>query len=214
MSKSICKDIEESSEENGDYYHLNDDNPDEPEINYIYVINAILSGTARLNVLLPTATILAFTILAPLLTNDGQCTNLNRWLVGCFVVLLGASCVFFTFTDSFRTATGRLFYGVATFRGIWTFNGGRKKPCVPSDYRLRWADLFHASLLLIAFLTLAGSHRDVVACYFPAMPRKITNTVPPLVGFVISVLLVVFPSKRRGIGYPFLLQRDALYGRR
>lgn len=214
MSKSICKDIEESSEENGDYYHLNDDDPDEPQIQYIYVINAILSGTARLNVLLPTATILAFTILAPLLTNDGECTNLSRWLMGCFVVFLGVSCVFFTFTDSFRTATGSLFYGVATFRGLWTFNGGRKKPCVPSDYRLRWADLFHASLSLIAFLTFAGSQRDVVACYFPGMPRRITNTVPLVVGFVISVLFVVFPSKRRGIGYPFLLQRDALYSRR
>ncbi|KAJ4701183.1 DUF679 domain-containing protein, partial [Melia azedarach] len=200
-------------EDDGDYYYLyDDDDPDESQ--YVYFINAILSGTARLNVLLPTATILAFTILAPLLTNDGKCTTLSRWLMDCFVVFLAASCVFFTFTDSFRTANGRLYYGVATFRGIWTFNGGRKKPCVPSDYRLRWTDLFHASLSLIAFLTFAGSHSDLVACYYPAIPRKLTNTIPLLVGFVISVLFVVFPSKRRGIGYPFLLQRDSLPSRR
>ncbi|KAK3230344.1 hypothetical protein Dsin_002225 [Dipteronia sinensis] len=126
MANSICQDLTESGEEENDYYCLKDDDADESQ--FIYVINAILGGTARLNVLLPTATILAFTIFAPLLTND-------------------------------------------------------------------------------------GSHSDIVACYYPAMPRKITNTVPLVVGFVISILFVVFPSKRRGIGYPFLLQRDALYSR-
>ncbi|KAL5776487.1 hypothetical protein ACOSP7_009413 [Xanthoceras sorbifolium] len=211
MANSICQDLIESCEEEDDYYYLKDEDADESQ--FIYVINAILGGTARLNVLLPTATILAFTIFAPLLTNDGECTSLSRWLMGFFAIILACSCIFFTFTDSFRTATGRLYYGVATLRGIWTFNGGRKKPCVPSDYRLRWADLFHALLSLIAFLTFAGSHTDVVACYYPAMPRKITNTVPLVVGFVISILFVVFPSKRRGIGYPFLLQRDALYSK-
>ncbi|KAI9201623.1 hypothetical protein LWI28_026329 [Acer negundo] len=215
MANSICHELTESCEEENDYYCLKDDDDDDAdESQFIYVINAILGGTARLNVLLPTATILAFTIFVPLLTNDGECTSFSRWLMGFFVIVLASSCIFFMFIDSFRTATGRLYYGVATLRGIWTFNGGRKKPCVPSDYRLRWVDLFHALLSLIAFLTFAGSHGDIVACYYPAMPRKITNTVPLVVGFLISVLFVVFPSKRRGIGYPFLLQRDALYSRR
>ncbi|KAF5749325.1 hypothetical protein HS088_TW04G01293 [Tripterygium wilfordii] len=193
------------------YFYLKDDEVDESQ--YIYTINAILNGTARLNILLPTATILAFTIFAPLLTNDGRCTSLNHWLMGFFWGLMAASCVFFTFTDSFRASSGRLYYGVATFRGIWPFNGGSVRPMVVSDYRLRWADLFHASLSLIAFLAFAGSHSDVVSCYYPGTSRKVINTVPLVIGFVISVLFVVFPSKRRGIGYPFLLQRDALYSR-
>ncbi|GLT47704.1 hypothetical protein SLA2020_213750 [Shorea laevis] len=92
--------------------------------------------------------------------------------MGSTTVLLAASCMFFTVTDCFRTATGRLYYGVATYRGIWTFNGGRKKPHVPAEYRLRWNDLFYASLSLVAFLAFAGSHNDVVACYYPAMQRK------------------------------------------
>ncbi|KAF4377177.1 hypothetical protein CsatB_006626 [Cannabis sativa] len=186
---------------------------DDTESHFLYVSNAILSGTARLNILLPTATILAFTIFAPLLTNDGVCDSLNRWLMGSFVALCAASCVFFTFTDSFKTTSGRLYYGVATFRGIWTFNASRKKPCVSSDYRLRCVDFFHALLSLIAFLAFAGSHIDVVGCYYPALPRKVTNTMPLVVGFVVSVLFVVFPSKRRGIGYPFLLHKEALYSR-
>ncbi|GAU13250.1 hypothetical protein TSUD_42040 [Trifolium subterraneum] len=138
-----------------DYYDLED--YDNDESHYFYVINAILSGTARLNVLLPTVTTLAFSIFAPILTNDGECNILNCWLTGIFLVMLAVSCVFFTFTDSFKTSTGRLYYGVATFRGIWTFCGGRKKPCL---------------------------HYDVVKCYYPGMSRKVTNTLPLVVGFV------------------------------
>ncbi|MCI88875.1 hypothetical protein A2U01_0110163, partial [Trifolium medium] len=48
-----------------DYYDLED--YDRDESHYFYVINAILSGTARLNVLLPTVTTLAFSIFAPIL---------------------------------------------------------------------------------------------------------------------------------------------------
>ncbi|GLT31186.1 hypothetical protein SLA2020_059380 [Shorea laevis] len=161
----------ESYDPNNDYFYLKDiDKMDES--NYVYIINAVLSGIARLNVLLPTATILAFTIFAPLPTNDGHCTHLSRWLMGSTTVLLAASCIFLTVTDSFRTATRRLYYGVATYRGIWTFNGGRKKPRVLTEYRLRWNDLFYSSLSLVAFLAFAGSHNDVVACDYPTMPRK------------------------------------------
>ncbi|KAA8538590.1 hypothetical protein F0562_028216 [Nyssa sinensis] len=178
MDNSIHQDLNESVEDNNDSYlaannndyYLADDDTDGSH--FIFVLNTILSGTARLNVLLPTATILAFTIFAPLLTNDGKCNTLNRWLMGIFLVVSVASCVFFSITDSFRTSTGRLYYGVATFSGIWTFNARRKKPYFPSDYRLRWTDLFHASLSLIAFLTFAASHGDVLSCYYLALPRK------------------------------------------
>ncbi|BAU01867.1 hypothetical protein LR48_Vigan10g181900 [Vigna angularis] len=205
-----CED-EQQEQQNSedDFYDVDDYDIDESY--YFYVINAILSGTARLNVLLPTVTILAFSIFAPILTDDGECNTLNRWLMGSFLALMAVSCVFFTLTDSFRSSSGRLYYGVATLRGIWTFNGGKKKPRVPSDYRLRWSDLFYASLSLVSFLAFAGLHQDVVKCYYPALPRKLTNTLPLVVGFFVSVLFVAFPSKRRGIGYPFLLQRDPFY---
>lgn len=212
MDDSLDESLIEIDKHESDGSYLKDDDPDESHC--IHLMNLILSGTARLNVLLPSATILAFTIFVPILTNDGKCTPLNRWLMGFLLVLSAASCLFFTFTDSFRTATGRLYYGIATLGGIWTFNGSRKRPCVPSDYRLRWMDLFHASLSLFAFLTFAALHSDVVGCYYPGLPKKVTNVVPLVVGFVVSALFVLFPSKRRGIGYPFLLQRDAFYSRR
>jgi len=212
MNLSINTALLETAESEPDNSsHLDDDGIDERHC--MYMLNAILSGTARLNILLPTFTILAFTIFAPLLTNDGKCSNLERWLMGSFWAVCAASCIFFSITDSFRAPNGRLYYGVATIKGIWTFNGGRKKPLVPSDYKLRWSDLFHTSLSVIAFLTFAALHNDVQQCYYPAIPRKVTNTVPLVVGFIVSVLFVVFPTRRRGISHPFLLQRDPLYSR-
>ncbi|KAG6530183.1 protein DMP2-like [Zingiber officinale] len=181
----------------------------------IYILNLILIGTARLNVLLPTATILAFAIFAPLLSNDGRCDGLHRALTSLFLAACAASCVFFTFTDSFRSPSGRLYYGVATPRGIWPFNARRRgKAGAPPDaaaYRLSWPDLFHAALSLAAFMAFAGLHRDVTECYGVRLPRKVTNAAPLAVGFAVSVAFVVFPSRRRGIGYPFLLQKDAAF---
>ncbi|CAN6468332.1 unnamed protein product [Victoria cruziana] len=188
-----------------------DDDVESDETRLIYMLNTILSGTARLNVLLPTATILGFTIFAPLVTNDGSCSTINRCLTAIFLGLCVCSCIFFTLMDSYRTVSGRICYGVATIYGIWSFNGGRRKPVDPSAYRLRLSDLFHVSLSIVAFLAFASSHNDVSACYYRAMPRKVTNVVPLVFGFVISLLLVMFPSKRKGIGYPFLLRADALH---
>ncbi|XP_031497067.1 protein DMP6-like [Nymphaea colorata] len=188
-----------------------DDDAESNETRFIYMLNAILSGTARLNVLLPTATILGFTIFAPLATNDGSCGTLNRWLTAIFLGFCVLSCAFFTLMDSYRTVSGRICYGVATIHGIWSLSGGRRKPADPSAYRLRLSDLFHVTLSIVAFLAFASSHNDVAACYYKAMPRKVTNVVPLVFGFVISLLLVMFPSKRKGIGYPFLLRADALH---
>ncbi|XP_050890568.1 protein DMP2 [Lathyrus oleraceus] len=173
-----------------DYYDLEDYDMDESH--YFYVINAILSGTARLNILLPTVTTLAFSIFAPILTNDGECSILNRWLTGIFLFMLAVSCVFFTFTDSFKTATGREWQHLEGY-GLFAV-AGRNPAC-------------HQ------ITGLLGLHYDVVKCYYPGMPRKVTNTLPLVVGFVVSILFVVFPSKRRGIGYPFLLQSDPMYSR-
>ena len=194
--------------------HQEDDDDADDASSFILVMNLVLSGTARLNVLLPTATILTFAIFAPLISDDGKCARVNRVLTAAFILLCATSCVFFTLTDSFRSATGRLRYGVATPTGIRTFCHGRKAPREPERYRLRWSDLFHTALSLVAFMTFAASHHDIVRCYYPGVPRKVVNTVPLVVGFVVSLLFVLFPSKRRGIGYPFLLRTDLVYLRR
>ncbi|KAG1368532.1 putative protein DMP8 [Cocos nucifera] len=108
--------------------------------------------------------------------------------MAAFVALCAASCVFFTFTDSFRAVFGRLYDGVATFRGIWTFNGRGKGPPEPAVYKLRWSDLFHALLSLVVFLTFAASDIMTWRC----------------------AITLRCHGRRREIGYPFLLQRDAI----
>ncbi|KAK1668768.1 hypothetical protein QYE76_056954 [Lolium multiflorum] len=207
--------IEQQANKDCSEPHQHDDDDDADDTSsFILVMNLVLSGTARLNVLLPTATILTFAIFAPLVTDDGKCTRINRVLTAAFVLLCATSCIFFTLTDSFRSPTGRLRYGVATPTGIATFCGGRKAPREAERYRLRWSDLFYTTLSLVAFVTFAASHHDIVRCYYPEVPRKVVNTVPLVIGFVVSLLFVLFPSKRRGIGYPFLLRTDLVYLRR
>ncbi|GMP47657.1 hypothetical protein CsSME_00015304 [Camellia sinensis var. sinensis] len=88
MDATIHQDLIETAREDDDKVHFPTED-DTDESHYIYILNTILSGTARLNVLLPSATILAFTIFAPLLTNDGKCESLNRWLMGSFARPLG-----------------------------------------------------------------------------------------------------------------------------
>ncbi|KAK7391171.1 hypothetical protein VNO78_19583 [Psophocarpus tetragonolobus] len=191
----------------GDY-----DDCDMDDSYYLHFVNVILGGAARLNVLLPAVSTLAFSSFVPILTNGGECSTLNHWSMGIFLAILALCSFFLTFTDSFKTASGKLYYGVATIRGIWTCYGARKKPCVPSDYRLTWTDIFHASLSLLSFIAFAGVHQDVVKCYYPGLPRKVTNTLTLMICFLVS-FFIVFPSKRRGIGYPFLMQPDPVYFR-
>lgn len=112
MEDSIQQDLIEKGKDDKLYYPTEDDID---ESRFIYILNTILSGTARLNVLLPTATILAFTIFTPLLTNNGKCDPTNRWLMGFFSGLSATSCVFLSVTDSFRTTTGRLGYEIVYF---------------------------------------------------------------------------------------------------
>lgn len=199
------------SGEDDKHYHLGGRrNETRDETHFVNFLNTIISGTARLNVLLPTATVLAFTNFTPVITNDGQCNTLDRWILSFFLTLTSLYCIFFSVTDSYRTSRGRLYYGIATFSGILPLDGAGRKPHSPSEYRLRWADLFHATLSLVAFLTFAASQKDVVECYYPELPRKVSYIVPVLVESVVGTLIVLFPSRRKGIGYPFLLQKDAL----
>lgn len=201
------KSVQSSSSEDEAYHQDGYKSRNEPH--FVNLLNTIISGTARLNVLLPSATILAFTNFSPLVTNEGHCDHLDRWVLGLFLTVSSLFCIFFSLTDSFRTSKGRLYYGIATFSGILPLNGTQKKPHVPFEYRLRWADLFHAILSLVAFLTFAASQKDVVDCYYPHLPRKVSYVVPVLLESVIGTLIVLFPSGRKGIGYPFLLQNDA-----
>lgn len=95
-----------------DYYDLDDYDMDESY--HLYVINAILSDTARLNVILSTVTNLAFSTFAPILTNNGACSTLNNWLMGFFLCCENIFC-----SVPFKEKRDRLpFYAAAETRFV------------------------------------------------------------------------------------------------
>lgn len=74
-----------------------------------------------------------------------------------------------------------------------------------SKYRLNRMDVVHALLSLSVFVAVALRDKNVVRCFYP-MPgndaQQMLDVVPVAIGFVSSLLFVLFPTKRHGIGYP------------
>ena len=164
------------------------------------VVGKAPSSTADLAKHLPTGAVLAFEMLSPSFTADGACNAANRALTGC---LIGACAL--CFTDSYRdAATGALRYGFVT-------PSGRLLPIedgpAPRDerYWLTARDVLHGLLSFAVFLAVAMVDRNVVACFYPvesASTRQLLAAVPVAAGATGSFLFAMFPSTRRGIGFP------------
>lgn len=109
-------------------------------------VGLALKCTADLAKHLPTGTVLAFQILSPVFTNQGQCDNANRAMAACLVALCGLSCFLLSFTDSFRDSAGKVRHAVATFRGLWVIDGTPPPPPdVAATYRLKFREILHLS---------------------------------------------------------------------
>ncbi|RZC62499.1 hypothetical protein C5167_024258 [Papaver somniferum] len=168
-----------------------------------------LTTTANLANLLPTGTILVFQLLTPVFTNNGDCDALTRLMTQVLLISIAGACFLASFTDSYRSPDGKLYYGFATFKGIWFFD------CYPetdssnlpevSKYKLRFIDGVHAVLSVLVFMAVALRDKNVVNCFYPLPEhgtQQILNIIPTAVGVICSSLFVVFPTRRHGIGYP------------
>lgn len=168
------------------------------------VLKAALKGAAHLSNLLPTGSYSVLLILAPLLSDNGHCVHrplrkllLTVLLAGCFTLCL-ASC----FTDSFTTLDGSVHYGIITTRGLWTPQLSKQIAMCPK-YRLKAKDVAHSVLVLLVLCSGTLLNRDVVSCLFHHRINSVTALgVPPLVGFIASVIFIFMPSERHGIGFP------------
>ncbi|XWS19642.1 hypothetical protein CRYUN_Cryun31cG0033200 [Craigia yunnanensis] len=121
-------------------------------------ISQTFQSTAHLANLLPTGTVLAFQLLAPIFTNEGNCDSVCRSMTAGLIVLCGLSCFLTSFTDSFRDKNA-----VALF------------------------------------------DQNVVSCFYPtpsAKAQEILTALPVGMGVFCSMLFVVFPTTRHGIGFP------------
>ncbi|KAI5661635.1 hypothetical protein M9H77_20958 [Catharanthus roseus] len=168
-----------------------------------------LDSTANLANLLPTGTLLAFQLLTPIFTNNGSCQVITRQMTSILLHILAISCFLASFTDSFRASDGQVYYGFATPNGLWIFD----KPAaaasgIPSDlskYRLSFVDFVHSVLSVLVFFAVAFRDKNVITCFYPTPnqeTKQVLDIVPIGVGLMCSLLFVIFPTRRHGIGYP------------
>ncbi|KAI4306443.1 hypothetical protein L6164_029719 [Bauhinia variegata] len=169
-------------------------------------ISQTFQSTAHLANLLPTGSVLAFQLLSPIFTNLGNCDSVSRFMTAGLVALCGASCFLSSFTDSFRDSKGKISYGFATFSGLWIIDGSTTLPAeLAARYRLRSIDFLHAVMSILVFAAVALFDQNVVNCFFPTPSKEtqeILTALPVGIGVVCSMLFVLFPTQRHGIGFP------------
>ena len=169
-------------------------------------ISQTFKSTAHLANLLPTGTVLAFQLLSPIFTNQGNCDSVSRSMTAGLVAICGISCFLLSFTDSFRDKNGNVCYGFATFRGLWIIDGSAILPTEEAaKYRLQFIDFMHAFMSILVFAAVALFDQNVVSCFYPAPSdetQEMLTALPVGIGVICSMLFLVFPTKRHGIGFP------------
>ncbi|CAO2173638.1 unnamed protein product [Urochloa humidicola] len=170
----------------------------------------VMTSAANLAQLLPTGTVLAYQALSPSFTNHGNCAASNRWLTAVLVAVLAAFSLFFSFTDSIVGRDRKLYYGVATPHGFNVFNfSGEEEEREWAlgelrKLRLRPLDYVHAFFTAVVFLTLAFSDVGLQRCFFPnagVNTSELLKNLPLGTAFLSSFVFLIFPTKRKGIGY-------------
>ncbi|TXG65643.1 hypothetical protein EZV62_006918 [Acer yangbiense] len=197
-----------------------------------------LPVAANLSNLLPTGTVLAFQALIPSFTNNGSCITSHKVLTSSAIITFSLVCLISCFTDSFIATNGKLYYGIATRKGLHIFNRNKNddgddvnsNDKVPNEkeegnraqhleegvinrvsdekelakYRIRFIDFVHAFCSWLVFIVYAMCSSDVMRCFYPH-PSDNVNVLmvnlPLAVGGAVSFLFMLFPTKRRGIGY-------------
>ncbi|XP_022876931.1 protein DMP2-like [Olea europaea var. sylvestris] len=155
--------------------------------------------------LLPTGTVFIYQFLNPLLTNNGKCHIVNKYLSSILISLCGLSCILTTFTDSYTDSQGKTHYGIVTRKGMWvpTDNAGSQDL---SSYRLQLGDFIHALFAIFVFAVVVLLDPNSMDCFFPASFRSTQKTLltvlPVAIGAVSGSVFVAFPCDRHGLGYP------------
>ncbi|KAL8461189.1 hypothetical protein ACS0TY_031816 [Phlomoides rotata] len=170
-------------------------------------VRKAFKGTAHLSNLLPTGSVLTFQFLSPIITHEGKCESSVRHAAAA--ALLGfcaLTCFVMSFTDSFRDGRGKVRYGIATFRGLWVIDGSTTLPAEEAPkYRVRLVDVFHAVMSIMVFAAVAMFDKNVMACFYPSPSeedREMLTALPVTVGVICSLMFVLFPSRRHGVGFP------------
>ncbi|CAN1807138.1 Protein DMP4 [Linum perenne] len=163
-------------------------------------ISQTFQSTAHLANLLPTGTVLAFQLLSPVFSNQGECDPVSRFMTAWLVAMCGLSCIISSFTDSFTDKDGCVCYGVATVNGLWVIDG-----TFAEKYRLQLIDFVHGFMSVLVFAVVVLFDKNMVQCFCPAPTdqiQKLLTALPIMISGICGVLFAVFPTKRHGIGFP------------
>ncbi|CAA2976444.1 protein DMP10-like [Olea europaea var. sylvestris] len=184
--------------------------------NSIHPVHKTLATAANLANLLPTGTVLSFRTLTPSFSNKGICQLSNKCLTAFLMALCAIVCFLSSFTDSF-VDEGKLYYGIATFKGMHIFNddnncshdqesdgeNSRDNTIDLTKFKISFVDFVHAFVSLFVFLIFALSDSDVQNCFFPHAGENMNVLVMNLplgAGVFSSFLFLILPTTRRGIG--------------
>ncbi|XAR54604.1 hypothetical protein NMG60_11029821 [Bertholletia excelsa] len=159
-------------------------------------------GFASLVKHLPTGTVFLFQFLEPVLTNNGHCRTINKYLSGILLVTCGLSCILSSFTDSYKGSDDRTHYALVTPSGLWPATAAESVDL--KKYRLRIGDFVHAALSVAVFMVVALLDVNTQQCFYPSLAsseKTLIQALPPVIGTVSGAVFVKFPSTRHGIGY-------------
>ncbi|CAM6096902.1 unnamed protein product [Calypogeia fissa] len=164
--------------------------------------------------LLPTGTFLTFKTLSSIMTNNGKCDATEQALTGTTIFLFSLGTAILTFTDSYVAEDQRLYYGIATRKGLWnpvfynsglhdvtgsTYMGGG------STYLVKGRDFVNAILAVLAFATLALLSQQSVECFYGIAPTDVRRAVPIVVAVIVCFIFALSPPARNGVGYAVAL---------
>ena len=164
-----------------------------------------LSGLENLNRVLPTGTVFLYQLLSPVLTNYGQCSEtIYKYLTATLVGMVGLSCFITSFTDSYED-NGKTHYGFATTKGkLWPSPKDENMKVKVKVDPLGHEDFVHGFLAVFMLGVIVCLDRNTMDCLYSlseSQHRVLLEVLPPVVGAISSVVLLIFPNNRRGIGY-------------
>ncbi|XP_019055289.1 PREDICTED: uncharacterized protein LOC109115554 [Nelumbo nucifera] len=191
------------------------------------------SVTTNLAQLLPTGTVFAFQSLLPSFSNHGTCHTANKYLTVALIGLCTLACCLFSFTDSYIGGKdgNTIYFGFATWQGLYIFDDDErdeflKKPNANGNeatgasakpdtswlkkFAIRPRDIVHAAFSCLLFLSIAFADATVQECLLPSSRESTRDFLVNLpLGFVFSssVVFMIFPTTRKGIGYSGTLPR-------
>ncbi|KAL2526359.1 DUF679 domain membrane protein 2 [Abeliophyllum distichum] len=166
---------------------------------------SIGNGAGNFIRLLPSGTVFIYQFLNPLITNNGKCHTINKYLSSILISLCGLSCFFATFTDSYTDSQGNTHYGIVTRKGMWVLDDNASSQDL-SSYRLQLSDFVHALFSVIVFAVVVLLNPNSVECFLPSSfqstQKNLLTVMPVVIGAVSGSVFVTFPCSRHGLGYP------------